>query len=692
MSEDDNTNGADDSAYSSNVIINHQPSLTEELNISVPTSTSHTDQCHITNISDASSDLSSPCNTTPAHQYAHRNYQHDVIHGSSGHISDSIATVCSVSTGTSPRKSNETSYEAAVTSTMMEDEREVRRYRYKRSSRHPSPFYDPEPTDLSINRFEQQKCNNNQNSSQSLEKVLPVLPVMAATPKPDISGLELLSNSIEAFEKSAFIKAEPLESPIALEAPSLVREESKADECPPCPVPPVERVQPEFVESGEQLGGLNLLCALAEQRFQEEVGHRSDRKRSSSSETSEPKRKKHKDKHSSKKTKKRDRKEKKRRSSSVVVVESDDKEPVVDDIVEKDLKETYDRVKSKYMKCTCRKDGTVIDENCCCRTSTSWPTPEEVYSAMKSDMRNRLVEITREVQEKKRKLDAMNNKESRRHRESTPSSSKSSSSFSKLTASLPTLSPSVLSTSSLDCNQNGNVDFGAASKVSSDTDSSSSTSSKQKAVPDTMAKKSTSLVGYIFASKKRQNDAKFDSNFSTTDEASINSDISASLKRVATIKQESFDFEDSSSQPESTSNPFNNVSAEDTAAATVENNQNIFSAGVFGTKEHKRKHCTSPKHHKKSKSNKDRKHHRRSSEMRERRRRIDERCTLTGEHLNQMIAKPKERVLTAMGGLFYAGCLSAVQPPDVYAVTLDGERGNRPHILSREEILRDAVG
>lgn len=49
------------------------------------------------------------------------------------------------------------------------------------------------------------------------------------------------------------------------------------------------------------------------------------------------------------------------------------------------------------------------------------------------------------------------------------------------------------------------------------------------------------------------------------------------------------------------------------------------------------------------------------------------------------------RVLTAMGGLFYAGCLKAIRAPDVYAVTLDGERGNRPHFLSREEALQDAV-
>lgn len=62
-------------------------------------------------------------------------------------------------------------------------------------------------------------------------------------------------------------------------------------------------------------------------------------------------------------------------------------------------------------------------------------------------------------------------------------------------------------------------------------------------------------------------------------------------------------------------------------------------------------------------------------------------CALTDKHLEQ----DGLRVLCAMGGLFYAGRLSAVEAPDVYAVTLDGERGNRPHILSREEIMRDAV-
>lgn len=49
------------------------------------------------------------------------------------------------------------------------------------------------------------------------------------------------------------------------------------------------------------------------------------------------------------------------------------------------------------------------------------------------------------------------------------------------------------------------------------------------------------------------------------------------------------------------------------------------------------------------------------------------------------------RVLVAKGGLFYAGELSAVRAPDLYGVTLDGERAHRPHIHTQEEVLQDIV-
>lgn len=65
----------------------------------------------------------------------------------------------------------------------------------------------------------------------------------------------------------------------------------------------------------------------------------------------------------------------------------------------------------------------------------------------------------------------------------------------------------------------------------------------------------------------------------------------------------------------------------------------------------------------------------------------DTKCVLT----TTLLEVDKLRVLTAMGGLFYAGHLNAVEPPDLYSITLDGERGNRPHIMCREDILRDTV-
>lgn len=66
---------------------------------------------------------------------------------------------------------------------------------------------------------------------------------------------------------------------------------------------------------------------------------------------------------------------------------------------------------------------------------------------------------------------------------------------------------------------------------------------------------------------------------------------------------------------------------------------------------------------------------------------IDRSLMLTQEHLY----REETRVLTDMGGLFYAGIMKPLQPPDIYAITLDGERGNKSHIMSREEIFKDTV-
>ncbi|XP_065209197.1 mucin-5AC isoform X2 [Planococcus citri] len=63
---------------------------------------------------------------------------------------------------------------------------------------------------------------------------------------------------------------------------------------------------------------------------------------------------------------------------------------------------------------------------------------------------------------------------------------------------------------------------------------------------------------------------------------------------------------------------------------------------------------------------------------------------ITVKLLEDVEANPL-RVLIAVGGLFRAGELSAVRAPDLYGIKLDGERGHRTHIYTKEEVLRDVV-
>lgn len=684
MSEDDNSS-ADDSAYSSNIIINSN-SMMDDMSVAVPTSTSCVEMCHsIRNICDNSSIHSPPQNISPQST----SFTGDLIHSSSHGINLCISSTMNSSTETN--KSMESSFEMAVSSTnMIEDERSSNQQTPESdavssvsTARTITPQSPHQPTDLSINSSIQFVTSQIQT-----EKPLPTKTVV-----PDISGLELLSNSIEAFEKRPFIKQEPIEraqiSPNTYEPPSYSPQRlTQVEDVRRSSVEPFEsrtifeeRISPSqtplqkttYDPTNEQLDGLNLLCALAEQHFQEEVSneHRLERKRSSSTDGPDPKRmKKHKEKHANKKSKKKERKEKKRQSS-----EGSNGISSTEDGVERDFRDTFDRIKDKYLKCDCRKSSS--NEPCGCKAK--FPTPEEVYCAMKSEMKNQLADIKRKVKEEERKLETINTKE-RLQRESTPSSSKSSSSSSKLSfTSLATLSPSILSTSSLECNQNAIVEFPSNGKIYSDTESCSSTSSKRKMTAcdpiEFQAKKTKSLVGYIFASKKRINDSKFESSLSATDEGSLNSDMSATLKRnAAKIKQEVYDFDETSPHPEV--KLFGSFSDEN-------RNKNHLSSAISESSV-KLKPSALSKHNKKLKIGKERKHHRRPSEPRHR-------CLLTPEILDTVTDGKMQRVLTAMGGLFYAGSLTAVSPPDLYGVTLDGERGNKAHIMSREDILRDAV-
>ncbi|RWS31689.1 uncharacterized protein B4U80_08199 [Leptotrombidium deliense] len=50
-----------------------------------------------------------------------------------------------------------------------------------------------------------------------------------------------------------------------------------------------------------------------------------------------------------------------------------------------------------------------------------------------------------------------------------------------------------------------------------------------------------------------------------------------------------------------------------------------------------------------------------------------------------------QRIIIKIDDLIYAGSVSAIQAPDVYGVTLDGERSQKKHIYSREDILKEAI-
>lgn len=61
-------------------------------------------------------------------------------------------------------------------------------------------------------------------------------------------------------------------------------------------------------------------------------------------------------------------------------------------------------------------------------------------------------------------------------------------------------------------------------------------------------------------------------------------------------------------------------------------------------------------------------------------------CVLTESDLQDGL-----NVLVFKDSLFYEGTVQPIHPPDIYGVLIKNERGNRPHIYSREEILKEVV-
>lgn len=327
---------------------------------------------------------------------------------------------------------------------------------------------------------------------------------------------------------------------------------------------------------------------------------------------------------------------------------------------------------------------------------------------LERNIKQRLADLTRQCEEKRRELDKMekiNPFYRMGYAQSYPvaapnkfAMSDDEETRSSRSASVRTpLTPTLL----FGTNSNGNGGGGGAGngafnsvqsdvpKVSSDTESSKcdesdlnsleKMSSKRKGVlpkrwddcsetETIVAKKTKSLVGYIFSSKNRH-------------ESENSKGKSTPLIKHGQLRP---NYNPSPSSG-STSSEIKFEPMKIKEELIEEDGTVIPVADLFKTSS-TLKPLEERKHRKRNKAKK--KHHR-EGEGKRRRTEYDNRCKLNDVHLDDK--EKKTRVLTSMGGLFYAGVLCPIQPPDIYSITLDGERGNKPHIMSREEVQRDAV-
>lgn len=483
----------------------------------------------------------------------------------------------------------------------------------------------------------------------------------------DLSGLQLLSNSIDVFQHTS-VKREPLESrKIEVKSPSMpmtsiitpIQSTEKIQMDKPIATQPLQHIP-------EDLGGLTLLCALAEQRLEEDFHNQDDTPLVSESNAATTtstecnKKKKHKMKTSKKSKHKEERKAKKRKHSS-----SADK----DEDFKGEMAESLKRVKTKF-------DLPVSSVN-------------DVFNLMESDMKTKLASITRQLEEKKRELKQISTTEPAEKTCPSPSSTstidKKSPKLSYLGSSAAPLKfsivPSFSPFSSSSSNSESVVDI---PKLSMSSDTSDSGSKDGEATSSKIPKRAKILDN---------NEDDNQKNDKVEDKKAKSSIMFSSKYNLVSSSPTLGSWTSSISKNGKASLPF--VKQEDYGGIIKESafkDNRVFS--IFGEGYQQKFQPSTPltlsltsrtvqpstKNHSKHKKHKERRRHKEKK-------RTDPRCLITPEHLKQQ----KTRVLMSQSGLFYAGSLSPVEQNEIFAITLDGERGNRPHIMSQEEILKQVV-
>ena len=505
----------------------------------------------------------------------------------------------------------------------------------------------------------------------------------------DLSGLQLLSNSIDVFHKKS-IKQEPMDLHMHHHHDQQIISPTIASTTY---VPPMQE-PPPMLEQGimtmipkdqtfrtEDLGGLNLLCALAEQRINEESSLRIREIEANVEE--EVRKRKHKHSSNPKKSSKKSKHEKEKKTKKRKHETSEEH----DDELNREMADTLKRVKTKY-------------------DPTQFSSVHDVFRLMENDMKEKLATITRQCEEKRRELEQI--KPDGTEKECSSSSSSGEQQASQLIPTntscvgstvpmkfsiIPALSPSFSSSSN---SESQIVDI---PKISSDTDLDDVDVEKSKRkyiIPikhgeklkkETMiSKKQKSVVGYILAPKSKLSPAYSSPSTSSGVFSEVKSSSwTSSICKSFAVKQEEQDRGNILKESAFKDDKVFSIFGEKPSIFDTKSSQKFQASSplTLSTNLQQRNQLASLKHHSKHKKrsrSKDRSH-------RKEKKKIDSRCVLTLEHLKQ----EKVRVLTAQGGLFYAGDTIAITAPDIYAITLDGERRNQQHIMSREDLLKDAV-
>lgn len=500
----------------------------------------------------------------------------------------------------------------------------------------------------------------------------------------DVSGLELLSNSIEQYERTTPGNNMPsLEAvPLTIDTRTTTKLNIMIKTSPKSPLRTAEAeshrrfefpaTEPSTSEQNKQsLDGLGLLCALAEQRIMQEVQEsptvissrpfikseilspterQQDRDRSLESKKDKPR---HRDGDSSNERRRKrshDRDERHRHKLEKIRRREREKD---DRRGGGELEASLRRVTA----CTCGSAD-------CSHKSTV--NAQALISAVEKDMQQRLLELERKCDEKRAQLNA-------------------------LTPPLPVLSgPSTPSTPALspdsDRGSSKKRKVGRPRKVSSPDSTETIVAKKPKS--------KSRLVGYLLAKGKLKGGILCSRGEPSREDART-SKVRPKLKAEPILKtySEEDDHEWSLNRSASSSmeslNEVRQKNREKVEKLVRKHSRDDMPEMEFAMRRasnssDSEKERRRAKKRRKSVKSKDKSDSTKDS-IPTSKPQIS-RCTLTENLLDT-----SPRVLTAMGGLFYAGKLSAVQAPDVYAITLDGERGNKPHILSREETLRDAV-